>query len=189
MNEAIQNMLSRRSVRAYEDKKIPRAELEAMVAAGKNAPTGMNRQPYYIMVVQDDAVLKEVGEIARFDIRRHPNPDFAKRADDPSFNPTMGAPCMIFICGGTDELFGFPVTDCALVAMNLMNAARSLGIGSCCLGAYGAAGRDPEGAKMFEKLGVPEGFNVALGIAFGYPKDGEWPEVKERKGDNVGYLM
>ena len=189
MNETIQTMLNRRSIRSFEEKIIPRKELEAMVEAGKNAPTGMNRQPYYIIVVQDEAALKKVGDIARFDIRRHPNPDFAKRADDPKFKPTMGAPCMIFVCGGTDEPFGFPVVDCALVAMNIMNAARSLGIGSCCLGAYGAVGRDPEGAKMFSDFGVPESFNVALGIAFGYPKDGEWPEARERKTDNVKYMI
>jgi nitroreductase len=47
---------------------------------------------------------------------------------------------------------------------------------------------NPEAKELYAKLGVPEGYKVVLGASFGYPS-GEWPEAKEKKTDNVNYVL
>ena len=53
MNEVIRALTERRSVRSYTDKKIPEAELSAILNAGLYAPSGMNRQVAYMVAVED----------------------------------------------------------------------------------------------------------------------------------------
>ena len=53
MNEAYKNLLERRSVRKYNDKKVSHDLVEKIVYAGQFAPSGMNRQIYAFVVVED----------------------------------------------------------------------------------------------------------------------------------------
>lgn len=46
MNEIIESLLSRRSVRVFEERAIPAAEKEAILLAAVNAPTAGNQQLY-----------------------------------------------------------------------------------------------------------------------------------------------
>ena len=52
-NEVINNIMARRSVRQYLDKPVEHELLEVVVRAGINAPSGMNRQPWIVRVVED----------------------------------------------------------------------------------------------------------------------------------------
>ena len=53
MNAAMENILTRRSVRAFEEKEIPREELEQIAKAAIYAPSGQNKQTWKITVVTD----------------------------------------------------------------------------------------------------------------------------------------
>ena len=53
MNEAYNNLLTRRSIRKYRPEQISRAELDAVLEAGKCAPSGRNMQSAIMIVVQD----------------------------------------------------------------------------------------------------------------------------------------
>ena len=165
MNEAIKNLHERRSIRAYKPEPIPKDLLEAIVAAGKAAPSGMNRQAYHITVVQKPEALEQLKAAVA---------------------GTYDAPCMILVSGPTDSPIA--VHDCDAVMSNMMNAARSLGIGSCWLFAYGVKAAEPEVKAVYTALGVPEDYQVVVGAAFGSPA-GEWPEAKEKKTDNVNYVL
>lgn len=44
MNETINTMLTRRSIRSFEDKQVNEADIEQIVEAGLYAPSGMNCQ-------------------------------------------------------------------------------------------------------------------------------------------------
>ncbi len=69
--------------------------------------------------------------------------------------------------------------DCGLLAENMMLAAWSMGIGSCCLGsAIGFIASTPETAPFIERLSLPEGYRPLIAIGFGYPD--EQPEARER---------
>ena len=53
MNEMLELIKTRRSVRAYQRDMIPRELIDQIVEAGLYAPSGMNRQPVIIIAVSD----------------------------------------------------------------------------------------------------------------------------------------
>ena len=124
-NEVINTIMARRSVRKYLDKPVEHAKLEAVVRCGINAPSGMNRQPWVVRVVEDQKLIADVTEVFKAK-----NPDMVNR--DKSFkNMFRNAPNIICVCTpakGGGEL------DAGLLGENMMLAAQSLGLGTCCLG-------------------------------------------------------
>ena len=124
-NEVINTILARRSVRKYLDKPVEHEKLEAVVRCGINAPSGMNRQPWVIRVVENQKLIADVTEVFKV-----MNPDMVSR--DKNFkNMFRNAPNIICICtpakGGGD-------LDAGLLGENMLLAAQSLGLGTCCLG-------------------------------------------------------
>ena len=59
-NEVIKNIMARRSIRKYLDKPVEHEKLEVIVRAGINAPSGMNRQPWIVRVVEDKKLITDV---------------------------------------------------------------------------------------------------------------------------------
>ena len=62
-NEVINTIMARRSIRQYLDKPVEHEKLAAVVHAGINAPSGMNRQPWIIRVVENQQLIAEVNEV------------------------------------------------------------------------------------------------------------------------------
>ncbi len=60
-------ILSRRSIRRYEDKEIPKDVLDKIVESGRQSPSAANKQPYRIVIVTDSEIKNELsGLITRF---------------------------------------------------------------------------------------------------------------------------
>ena len=66
MNETIQNIKNRRSVRQYSDKPIPNEILKELVDCARLAPTARNEQPWEFIVVTDKSTLAELSRIATY---------------------------------------------------------------------------------------------------------------------------
>lgn len=54
--DAMQNLLTRRSVRKYKPDMVPQEKLEKILEAGTYAATGMGRQSPIILAVTDKAM-------------------------------------------------------------------------------------------------------------------------------------
>ena len=177
-NEVINNIMARRSVRQYLDKPVEHELLEVVVRAGINAPSGMNRQPWIVRVVEDQQLIADVNEVFMQE-----NPDQVAR--DPNFkNMFRNAPNLICVCTpakGGGEL------DAGLLGENMMLAAQSLGLGTCCLGGPVRFLLANEKCKFFlERLDIPEDYKLNYIIAIGYPD--EQPEPKPRDASKVEYI-
>jgi len=177
-NEVINNMMSRRSVRQYLDKPVEHEKLAAVVRAGINAPSGMNRQPWAIRVVEDQQLIAQVTEVFKQE-----NPDQVKR--DAHFkNMFRNAPNLICVCTpaqGGGEL------DAGMLGENMMLAAQSLGLGTCCLGGPVRFLLSNEKCRFFlDRLDIPEDYKLNYIIAIGYPA--EQPEAKPRDESKVKYI-
>lgn len=61
MNETVKNLVTRNSCRKYKNEHITRQELEEILAAGLNAPSGRNRQTVRFVAVQNDATVDQIG--------------------------------------------------------------------------------------------------------------------------------
>ena len=116
MNESIKNMIERRSVRGYKPDMIPKEDLDLILEAGTYAATGMGMQSPVIVAVTDKATRDQLSKM---------NADVMGTDTDPFY----GAPVVLVVLA--DKNRPTYIYDGSLVMGNLMNAAASLGIGSC----------------------------------------------------------
>lgn len=177
-NEVINAIMARRSVRKYLDKPVEHEKLEVVVRCGINAPSGSNKQPWVVRVVEDQQLINAVNEVYK-----------AKNAEavsrDANFkNMFRNAPNIICVCtpaqGGGD-------LDAGLLGENMMLAAHSLGLGTCCLGGpVRFLNAEPEAKFFLERLDIPEGYRLNYILAIGYPD--EQPAAKPRDASKVKYI-
>ncbi len=165
MNEAIKNMLTRRSIRAYKPEQIKDEELMEVLKAGMYAPTGGNQQTPVFIAVQNPEDVKALGAM---------NTKIAGASSDMYY----GAPTVILVLA--DKTKGTPVEDGCLALGNMMNAAASLGLGSCWIHREKEMFESPEGKAFLKKWNVP-GDLVGVGACLlGYPAC-DIPEAAPRK--------
>ncbi len=176
-NKVISAIMSRRSIRKYLDKPVEHEKLEVLVQCGINAPSGMNAQPWAVRVVEDQQLLKQVN-----DVFVKANPEQVSR--DANFkNMFRNAPNIICVCTPTrgGDL------DAGLLGENIMLAAQSMGLGTCCLGAPARFLKSDTDCKFFlDRLDIPEGYQLNYIIAVGYPD--EQPEAKPRDAGKVKFI-
>lgn len=65
MNEVLQNILTRRSVRAFNEEQLKDEELDLILQAGVNAPSGMNKQSWQFTVVQSKEKMEQLAKVVR----------------------------------------------------------------------------------------------------------------------------
>lgn len=181
MNEVINAIKSRRSVRAYKSDVLSRETLAAIVEAGYWAPTGCNTQPWHFSVVQDRALLDEVSAKTKSKMSQTPVDFIKKLGENPSYDVTHKAPALIIVSVGDNPASG--EVDCAAAMQNMLLAAQSLGIGSCWMGFVNLAFDD---ADLMKRLGVPEGFKPRQAAVFGYAAASD-AGIPERRRDVVTY--
>ena len=179
VNPVLSNIMARRSVRKYLDKPVEHEKLEVIVRAGINAPSGMNRQPWIIRVVEDQQLIADVNEVFKKE-----SPDQVAR--DPNFkNMFRNAPNLICVCTPDD---GRGELDAGLLGENMMLAAQAMGLGTCCLGGPVRFLNTNEKCKFFlDRLDIPEGYKLNYILAIGYPD--EQPDAKPRDASKVKYIQ
>lgn len=176
-NDVIKAIMDRRSIRRYLDKPVEHEKLEVVVRCGINAPSAVNRQPWIVRVVEDQQLIKDVTEVYKKE-----NAEQVKR--DANFkNMFRNAPNLICVCtpkNGGD-------LDAGLLGENMMLAAQSLGLGTCCLGGPVRFLNSNANAKFFiDRLDIPEGYQLNYILAIGYPD--ESPAAKPRDPSKVKFI-
>ena len=176
-NAVIENIMSRRSIRAYKPCTVARDTMRTILECGINAPSGMNRQSWEVRVVDNPETMAEIVQLMAAG-----NPDVDPGAIKGCFR---GAPVMVFIA--RDLSYDFSAYDCGLLAENIMLSAWSLGVGSICLGSPVRFLTDNELCKPYvDRLGFSEGYEFCLCVGLGYPD--ETPEAKPRDIGKVAFV-
>lgn len=176
-NAVIETIMSRRSIRKYKPQPVEREKMEKIAECGINAPNGRNLQSWEIRIVDNADFIDGITAIY---LEEHP-----EAADEPGFrNMFRNAPTVVFIAN--NPAYGFSQVDCGLLGGNMVLAAKSMGIGSCCLGSPAAFMKTPEAAEYLEKLGFSEGYELLYVIAFGYPD--ESPAAKPRDSSKIKFI-
>jgi glutathione peroxidase-family protein len=178
VNPVLSNIMARRSIRKYLDKPVEHEKLEVIMKCGINAPSGMNRQPWVVRVVEDQKLIADVTEVYKQE-----NAEQVKRDKDFK-NMFRNAPNLICVCtpgNGGGEL------DAGLLGENIMLAAQAMGLGTCCLGGPVRFLLSNEKCKFFlDRLDIPADYKLNYIIAIGYPD--EQPEAKPRDASKVKYI-
>ena len=158
---------ARHSTRAFTDRQIADADLDAILFAGGQAAVGGGDfKSMKIYAVQDQALLKAIDESS------------AKRR--PGSHPLYGAPTLVVLATKESILPGIELTNAGCVLENMLLAATDLGIDSIYLWMpmYGI-NDDPE---LIKRLGFPEGFTCVGTVALGYAaKEFRKPKADEQR--------
>ena len=171
MNQALEAIYKRRSIRKYKPEQISREELDAVLKAGVCAPTGMNRQSPIILVLQDK---EQIAYLSRLNAAvNHWESD-----------PFYGAPTVLIVLAEADSPYA--VQDGSLVMGNLMNAASALGLGSCWVNRAREVFDSDEGKALLKKWGITGNYIGVGNCILGYPD--EEREMKPRKENYVYYV-
>lgn len=157
----VDNIMSRRSIRRYADRQVPRDVLDKIIECGINAPNGRNQQAYEVRVI-DDSI------------------STACLAD--SVKGLYRAPVYMFIAN--DVNYDMSLIDVGLLSGNIGLSAWSYGIGSVNLGMPVRSIK--ENPEMLKKLGFSEGYDLCLILALGYPA--ETPDAKPRNAEKVRFV-
>ncbi|HPD07191.1 MAG TPA: nitroreductase family protein [Candidatus Bipolaricaulis sp.] len=156
MNEVLKAIHDRRSVRAFRSQPVEPEALEAILDAGRWAPSGRNTQPWRFVVVESEAKRAELGKLV-------PQRDMVRTA------PVTIA-VLLDRAAGYDELKDAQAIGAC--AQNILLAAHALGLGACWIG----RARDREVEAL---LGAREAEELMMLIPLGFPA--EAPPGRERR--------
>jgi len=152
--DTIQTILERRSIRSYKPERMPDEDLRAILEAGRQAPSGGNRQPWHFIVVRDPELRKQVAAACS---GQH------WMADAAVIIAGIGLPA------ASKHFF---VIDTAIALQNMILAAHSLGYGTCWIGSF-------DEAEVKRLLGIPDEARVVCLTPVGAPA--VEPEAHPRK--------
>lgn len=168
--DILNELKSRRSIRAYETKHISKDEMEKIIEAGLFAASGMGKQATVIVAITNKDVRDDLSKL---------NAKVMGKDVDPFY-------------GALDVLAVFSedgnncAADGALVLGNMMNEASSIGVGSCWINRAKEVFEFDEGKAYMKKWGVPENYKGVGFLIAGYAaKEGV---AAERKPDRVIYV-
>ena len=142
------------SCRKYSAKAIEREKLNAVLEAGRLAPTAKNLQEQHIYVAESEEALARIDKVTPC---------------------RYGAPTVLVVAFDKNNVFTYPgekrdsgVEDASIVATHMILAAADEGLGSCWINFF-----EPE--KMSDELGLPENEEVLMMLDLGYAADGVKP--------------
>ncbi|HEY3373575.1 MAG TPA: nitroreductase family protein [Candidatus Aquicultor sp.] len=154
--DAIDAILSRRSIRRYTGESVPSETMELLLRAAVSAPSAGNRQPWRFIVIDDKDILRKIPTV-------HPYS---------SMVPQAAAAILICADLALEKHPGYWVQDCAAATQNILVAARSLGLGSVWLGVYP---RDDRVSGLKRLLGLPENIMPLSLVPVGIPAEEKPP--------------
>lgn len=166
LNEVLEAIKSRRSVRAYTEQQVPQEELGAILEAATYAPNGMNCQTWHFTAIQNAAVLEELNAKIKGAFAKSDEPRLQERGKSDTYCCYYHAPTLIIV--SNDPTQWWASMDCACALQNIFLSAKSLGVCSCWINQLGQTCDDPDVRAFLTKLGIPENHRVYGCAALGY---------------------
>ncbi|MDO4511499.1 MAG: nitroreductase [Bacteroidales bacterium] len=171
MNETIQHIISRRSVKKYTSAPVDEALVAEVAKAGTYAPTGMNMQSPIIIAVTNKALRDRLSEINR-----------AILGTD--HDPFYGAPVVLVVLA--KKSVGTCIYDGSLVMQNMMLAAHSLGLGSCWIHRAKQTFESEDGRQILADLGIDASQYEGIGnCIIGHAAEGALKPQAPRKENYI----
>ena len=162
---------TRYSCRKFDERQIGAAQLNAILEAGRMAPTAKNLQEQRISVVQSEAGLAKIDKVTPC---------------------RYGAPTVIVVAFDAGNVFTYPggkrnsgVEDASIVATHMILAAANEGVDSCWINFF-----DPD--RLARELNLPENEEILMILDLGYAAEGAGPLpnhfARKPLSETVSYL-
>jgi rfaE bifunctional protein nucleotidyltransferase chain/domain len=166
LNQALDGIFSRRSVRRYQLRPVSTEHLTAILQAAMAAPSACAKDPWQFHVLENENLRKNVADIL------------------PYGRFLAQAPTGIIVCGDLDRAHGgelsYLIQDCSAAIENLLLAVSGLGLGACWLGVHPRQDRVDAIRKLLKQ---PAQIIPIAAIAIGWPA--EHPPKRSRYRDDA----
>lgn len=146
----LESIMDRRSIRRYTSEPVSDSQLRALLECAMQAPSAMDERPWRFIVVDDRETLNALSD-------SHPYAAMLRQA-----------PVCICICATEGPIKGYYQQDCAAATMNILIAAKEMGLGTCWMG---VAPREERMAAVRNVLGIPGDIMPFNLIAVGHPAE------------------
>ena len=170
--DAMECMLTRKSIKKFKSDPVPKEMIEQIIAAGLNAPSGLNKQAAIILAVTNKEIRDELSKI--------------NAGKDPFLRPDpfYNAPCVLVVLA--DKNVFTSIYDGTLVMENLMLAAHALGLGACWIHRAKETFETPEWKEFLKQRGIEGEYEGIGNCVIGYADI--VPEKKPRKENRVFWI-
>lgn len=164
MENMIEFLKTRRSIRKFQDRPVEEEKIEALMKAALLAPSSKSSRPWHFVVVDDKEKLQKMAE------SREMGSQFLS-----------GAPLAVLVLA-EEKKSNVWVEDCSIAALLIQLAAHDLGLGSCWVQVRNRVKEEGVSTENFlkEVFEVPDGMKMECIIGIGY-KDEEKRPVDEAK--------
>ena len=169
MNQTLDTLKSRRSIRKFKPDMLPRETIDAIIEAGLYAPSGMNTQNTVIVAITNPEIRDRLA-------RANAAVMGAER------DPFYGAPVVLVVLAKSDV--NTHVYDGSVTAENILLAAHSLGLGACWIHRAKEVFESDEGKEILRELGIVGDYEGIGNCILGYA-DGPLPEARPRKENYI----
>ena len=148
MDEMLDLMTSRRSVRDFTDEAVSDEQIEAMLQAAMAAPSARDLRPWHFVVVRKRKTLDKLADVHKY------------------AGMLKQAPMAVIVCGDREVSEKFWVEDTCVATQNLLLAATALGLGGVWVSLYPKKKHE---RQVRELLDIPDHVGVLCAVAVGYP--------------------
>lgn len=185
MNETLQVIRQRRSIRKFQDTPVPDDVTNAILETGKLAPCAINRQERHFTVITSREMLADISRESKAVAVGLKNRYLSLMAQSENYHVFHHAPLVILVSAlaGASHV----ESDCAAAIQNMALAAESLGYGSCWVNMALFLFDGPQDTRYREKLGLPEGYRPYGSLAVGTRED--YPAAERTaRGNTVNFI-
>ncbi len=164
--EQLEHIQARRSVRKYTGGLVSDNDINAILEAGRWAPSGLNNQPWRFAVIKKEETKRGVAEATKY------------------ASIVLGADTLIAVFLDQSVMYDRTKDVQAVGAciQNMLLEAHALGLGACWLGQI-LANRN----KVEKLLGAPEVYELMAVVALGYPETTSQVGRRKEMGELVFY--
>jgi nitroreductase/NAD-dependent dihydropyrimidine dehydrogenase PreA subunit len=175
---------TRRSIRVYKDRPVPRDLIERLMNTVHYSPTAKNLQPVHWLLVDDPKKIHQMAGLTVEWLRGLKMFSGIVDVWDKGTDVILrGAP--ILAVAHALESSVNPAADCAIACTTLELAACAVGIGGCWAGYFMRAANDFDPLKQF--MNLPAGHRVYAALMLGYPKI-KYQRIPPRQVPKVQWL-
>jgi len=185
MNEILQCIQMRRTIRHYEKRQISDDDLSLILEAATWSPSGSNNQAWHFLVIQNENILKELNTLVRQEFATwEPDDDYPaklsakKNSQNPDYCFYHQAPTLIVVSNKTG--YTNAMQDSSIAQQTTFLAAHSLGLGTCWINQLYWLRDCPDLKAYLTKIGVPEEYMVCASLVVGHIAT--MPPAPPRKG-------
>ncbi len=159
MNEIIDNIYTRRSIRDFNEKSISKEDISTLLECASYAPSGMNKQTWKFTAILNIEIIKELASAIE------------ETLDRKEYN-FYNASALIITSNEKNSNWGISDNACAM--QNIMLASNSMNIGSVWINQFYGNCHKTQIRSILDRIGIPSNHIihgvVALGYSSGTPK-------------------